>query len=198
MSILKINNRKTIQRNRIFKMFVLANYYSAYSERKMFAKVYGLETSWESAEKMAELGSFIVGEEVSPLEIIGSKEEYEDMIFSKSEIIENLREPINSLDMDEKDIIAFCESAIHEYIPILNANYINFAEQMKWVALYAMGRIEELVLEDIHIVPPNVRPFRSIMFKKTWWGIENRYNEIVEKRNKRKVKNQENVNRRIK
>jgi hypothetical protein len=180
--------KKELQRNRIFKMFVLANYYSAYSERKLFAKVYGVETSWESAEKMAELGSFIVGEEVSPLEIIGSKEEYEDMIFSKSEIIENLRESINSLDMDEKDIIAFCESAIHEYIPILSVNYFNFAEQMKWVALYTMGSIEELVLEDIHIVPPNIRPFRSIMFKKTWWGIENRYNEIVEKRNKRKAK----------
>ncbi len=181
-------NKKEIQRNRIFKMFVLANYYSAYSERKMFAKVYGVETSWEFDEKMAELGSLIVGEEVSPTEFITSKEQDEDEIYSRTKIIDNLRESIDSLEMDEKDIIAFCESAIHEYIPILTVNYFNFAEQMKWVALYAMGGIEELILEDIHIVPPNIRPFRSIMFKKTWWGIENRYNEIVEKRNKRKVK----------
>ena len=169
-------------------MFILSNYYCAYSERKMFAKVYGVNTSWDSAEKIVMLGSFIVGKDVSPSEIISTKEQYEDEIFSRTKIINQLKESIEIIGMDESDIIAFCESAIHDYIPILNVNSFNFAEQMKWVMLYSLGQIDELTLEDIHIVLPNVRPFNSMMFKRTWLGIEKRYWEVVAKRNARKMK----------
>lgn len=188
MSILKTSSRKTLQRLRISRMFILANYYSAYSERKMFAKVYGVNTSWDSAEKMAMLSSFIMGEEVSPNEFITTKEQDEDEIFSRTKIINQLKESIEITGMDESDIIAFCESAIHDYIPILNVNSFNFAEQMKWVMLYSLGQINELTLDDIHIVPPHARPFNSMMFKRTWLGIEKRYWEVVAKRNARRMK----------
>jgi len=182
------SSRKPLQRLRISKMFILANYYCAYSERKMFARDYGVNMSWDSAEKMAMLGSFIIGEEVSPSEMISTKEQHEDEIFSRTNIINQLKESIETTGMDEDDIIAFCESAIHEYIPILTINSFNFAEQMKWVMLYLFGQVDELILEDIHIVPPNIRPFNSMMFKKTWLGVEKRYWGIVAKRNARRMK----------
>ena len=167
-------------------MFILANYYAAYSERKMFAQLYGKSTSWDNAEQMAMFSSFITGNEVSPTEFLTSNEEKEDEIYSRTKIINRLKETIEVLEIDEDDIIAFCESAIHEHIPILNVNYINFAEQMKHIVLYSIGAIDKLDLFDISIVPPNIRPFKSIMFKRTWYGIENRYNEIWMKRHERR------------
>lgn len=182
------NHRKAIQRLRISRMFILANYYVAYSERKMFATAYGINISWDSAEKMAMLGSFIMGKEVSPSEVISTKEQHEDEIFSRTNIINQLKESIETTGMDESDIIAFCESAIHDYIPILNINSFNFAEQMKWVMLYSFGQIDKLSLEDISIVPPHIKPFNSKMFNRTWLGIEKRYLEVVAKRSARKMK----------
>lgn len=188
MSILTISNRKLAQRLRIARMFILANYYYAYSERKMFAKAYGINPSWDTAEKIAMLGSFIIGKDVSPDEFITTKEQYEDEIFSRTKIINQLRESIDTTGMDERDVVAFCESAIHNHIPILTVNSFNFAEQMKLVMLYSLGTIEELDLKDIHIVPPHIRKFNSMMFKRTWMGIEKRYWEVVAKRNARKMK----------
>jgi len=169
-------------------MFILANYYSAYKERKGYASFYEKDKDWGSAEDMSIVISFMMKESFSPSEFMTTKDQDEDEIFSRTKIINQLKESIEITGMDESDIIAFCESAIHDYIPMLDVNYYNFAEQMKWIMLYSLGGIEELDMFDISFIPPHIRPFNSKMFKRTWLGIEKRYWKVVAKRNARKMK----------
>ena len=183
---------KISQRDRLFRVFTLAKVYCDFRDIYLKECILKSKNDYKEAEKFSGLMNSIFGTDSTPSSFITDYEKTTNELIDNVSNFKSLLKSLegNSIGLNEKCIIAFCNNVEHGSFHLLKINNC-FKYQTNWLLNYYLNYVgKDAFLEGFKETDifSKSKKYNNIEYKRTFLAIEKTYYEILRKQIFRNLK----------
>ncbi len=184
--------RQTMRVLRLQRVWLVIEYYSMFAQRQMNHTLLSTKKDYVSAEKMADMLSFMTKERISPEDFMPSKDELNESILHCHDVMEEIVELGKQIGIEREELDAFAREVYYTFKhQPLKIYHIQLCYIVGSFANYIAGGLKVSELRTAIKFPAS--PFSKIPLKKSFirkcfMDVEKGFKEISDKRALRELK----------
>lgn len=143
---IKNKNSRQLKRSlRIMKVFLLIKFAHLYSQRCLHQSLMKSKNDYRTAENISNMINDIFGRQTSPKDFISDKNEQADECINLTEEMKSYEGALNTLNIDPKDVYAFCADVeYNNSVPL----FIRYGQIAMYVIGYVMNYDLGMITKD--------------------------------------------------